>query len=53
VRVARWFGDLCGSSFELLSLLGQLMVFSYGPGWAKLGLSWVAHWAATWATREE
>jgi hypothetical protein len=51
--VAQWFGDLCGSSFELLPLLGQLTVYSYGPGWSKLGLSWVARWAATWATHEE
>jgi hypothetical protein len=38
VRVAWWFGDQCGSSFELLPLLGQLMGYGYGPGWASVGL---------------
>jgi hypothetical protein len=38
VRVAQWFGDRCSSSFELLPLLGQLMGYGYGPGWALVGL---------------
>jgi hypothetical protein len=42
VQVARWFSDWCGSSFELLPLLGQLC-------WAIVGLSCATHWAAMWA----
>jgi hypothetical protein len=49
VQVARWFSDWCGSSFELLPLLGQLTVYGYRPCWAIVGLSCATHWAAMWA----
>jgi hypothetical protein len=52
VWVARWFGDRCSSSFELLPLLGQLMGYGYGPGWAIMSLSRAVHWAATHAARK-
>jgi hypothetical protein len=50
VWVARWLSDRCGNRLELLPLLGHLTGYIYGPGWAMVGLSWVAHRAATRAT---
>jgi hypothetical protein len=52
VWVAWWFGDWCGSSFELLPLLGKLTGYGSGPGWAMVGLSWAAHWATMRATHK-